>query len=55
LYGQIPGQQSVPLEAVAENVFRLEIAGAVIRFNATKSEFTLEQGGKKYLFTKSNP
>jgi D-alanyl-D-alanine carboxypeptidase len=52
LYGQVPGQQAVPLEAVAENIFKLEIASAVIRFNPLKNEFNLEQGGRKYTFTK---
>ena len=53
LYGQVSGQQAVPLEAVAENIFKLEIAGAVIRFNPARKEFILEQGGRKYTFTKA--
>jgi len=53
LYGQATGQPALPLEAVAKNIFKLEMVGAVIKFSPDKHEFVLEQGGRKFTFTRN--
>jgi CubicO group peptidase (beta-lactamase class C family) len=52
LYGQATGQPALPLEAVDKNVFKLEMVGAIITFNPDKRGFVMEQGGRKFTFTK---
>ena len=52
LIAQATGQQSFPLEAMGNNVFKFDRAGVVMEFNPEKKQFTLKQGGENYLFTK---
>lgn len=52
LIAQATGQPSFPLEATAVNIFKFDAAGIVLEFNAEKSEMTLKQGGKEFLFKK---
>ncbi|OXA84564.1 serine hydrolase domain-containing protein [Flavobacterium hercynium] len=52
LIAQATGQPSFPLESTAINVFKFDAAGIVLEFNSEKSEMTLKQGGKEFLFKK---
>ena len=52
LTAQATGQDSFPLEATSEEVFKYYQAGIILKFNKGKNELTLEQGGGSYLFTK---
>lgn len=52
LIAQATGQPSFPLESTAINIFKFDAAGIVLEFNSEKSEMTLKQGGKEFLFKK---
>lgn len=52
LFAQATGQATFPLEATSDTVFKFEQAGVVLEFNSSKSQMTLKQGGKEFLFTK---
>ncbi|HZY35475.1 MAG TPA: serine hydrolase domain-containing protein [Mucilaginibacter sp.] len=52
LMAQATGQGAFPLEAVAADKFVFSGAGVTILFNPAQNSFTLEQGGKSYVFTK---
>ena len=54
LSAQATGQPAFPLEAVEKDIFKFDPAGIVMKFNPEKNEFTLQQGGKNYLFTKGH-
>ena len=54
LYFQPPGQSAVPLEATAEDKFKIE-PFAVFEFDAAKGEMTVTRGGQKRVFTKGKP
>lgn len=54
LYFQPPGQSAVPLEATAEDKFKIE-PFAVFEFDAAKGEMTVTRGGQKRVFTKDKP
>lgn len=55
LYAQPPGQPSpFPLEATAEDKFRIEGAGIIFEFDAAKNEMTVRRGGGERVFTKEN-
>jgi D-alanyl-D-alanine carboxypeptidase len=47
-------QVAVPLEAKGDNKFVFAGAGATFQFEPAKKTFTLTQGGKPYLFTKTD-
>jgi len=52
LFAQATGQSAFPLEATSDTLFKFEQAGIVLEFNSSKSQMTLKQGGKEFLFTK---
>ncbi|MGV3629771.1 MAG: serine hydrolase domain-containing protein [Bacteroidota bacterium] len=52
LMGQATGQDPFRLEASDETNFRNDQAGLKIAFDAKKQSFTLNQGGKSFLFQK---
>jgi D-alanyl-D-alanine carboxypeptidase len=49
---QAPGQSPLPLEAPAKDHFRFYQVGLELVFDTSKSEVTMNQKGKTYLFTK---
>jgi CubicO group peptidase (beta-lactamase class C family) len=54
LVAQPTGQPAFPLEASAENKFKLESRGVVLEFDAAKTQLTFKRGGREVLFTKEN-
>jgi CubicO group peptidase (beta-lactamase class C family) len=54
LYAQPTGQRSVPLEATAQNKFKIETAGIVLEFDAAKNQMTLKRRAQETVFTKEN-
>lgn len=54
LVAQPTGQPAFPLEATAENKFKLESRGVVLEFDAAKTQLTFKRGGRDVLFTKEN-
>ena len=52
LIAQAHGQSPFPLEASGKDKFSFDQAGIIIEFNTKDNQFTLFQGGGKYLFTK---
>jgi hypothetical protein len=44
----------VPLEAIAEDKFKLEGAGMVFEFDASKNQMTQKWGDRERVFTKEN-
>jgi CubicO group peptidase (beta-lactamase class C family) len=54
LVAQPTGQPAFPLEATAENKFKLESRGVVLEFDAPKTQLTFKRGGRDVLFTKEN-
>jgi D-alanyl-D-alanine carboxypeptidase len=51
LYFQPPGQSAVPLEATAEDKFKIE-PFLVFEFDTAKREMTINRAGQKRVFTK---
>jgi D-alanyl-D-alanine carboxypeptidase len=51
---QPTGQPSFPLEAIAQDKFKLESKGVVLQFDAAKNQLTFKRGGRDVLFTKEN-
>lgn len=51
LYFQPANQSAVPIEATAENTFKIE-PFVTFEFDAAKSEMTITRGGQKRVFTK---
>lgn len=54
LVAQPTGQPAFPLEAIAENKFKLESRGVDLEFDAAKTQLTFKRGGRDVLFTKEN-
>ncbi len=54
LVAQPTGQTAFPLEAIAQDKFKLESRGAVFEFDAAKTQMTFKRGGRDVLFTKEN-
>lgn len=52
LMAQATGQSPFPLENAGINKFKFVPAGIEFQFNESKSEFTLNQGGQSFTFTK---
>lgn len=52
LFGQATGQPDFPLEATADNMFKFEQAGIVLKFDADKKQMVFKQGPSEYLFIK---
>ena len=52
LYIQPTGQSAVPLEATAEDKFKIESPGIVFEFDAAKNQMTQKRGGRERVFTK---
>ena len=46
------GQPALPLEATAEDKFKVESAGIVFTFDATKNQMIIKRGGGERIFTK---
>lgn len=53
LYMQPPGQSAVPLEATAENKFKIEGA-LIIEFDVDKKQMTIKRSNGERIFTKEN-
>ena len=51
---QPTGQPAFPLEAIAEDKFKLESRGVVLEFDAAKSQLNFKRGGRDVLFTKES-
>ena len=51
---QPTGQSAFPLEAIAQDKFKLESRGVVLEFDAAKTQLTFKRGGRDVLFTKEN-
>ncbi|GAB4006011.1 serine hydrolase domain-containing protein [Spirosoma migulaei] len=54
LYAQPPGQSAVPLEATAQDKFRIEGVGIAIEFDTTKNQMTIKRNGGERVLTKEN-
>jgi CubicO group peptidase (beta-lactamase class C family) len=54
LYAQPTGQSPVPLEATAQDKFRIESAGIVMEFDAAKNQLVVRRSGRERIFTKEN-
>lgn len=54
LVAQPTGQPAFPLEAIAQDKFKLESRGVVLEFDAAKTQLTFKRGGRDVLFTKEN-
>ena len=54
LVAQPTGQPAYPLEAIAQDKFKLESRGVVLEFDATKTQLTFKRGGRDVLFTKED-
>ncbi|MDB5030588.1 serine hydrolase domain-containing protein [Mucilaginibacter sp.] len=54
LFAQATGQRALPLEAKGGDKFVFSAAGVTLQFEPRKKTFTLTQGGKTYLFTKTD-
>ena len=54
LLAQPTGQPAFPLEATAQDKFKLEARGIVLEFDAAKSQLTFKRGGRDVVFTKEN-
>lgn len=54
LVAQPTGQPALPLEAVAENKFKLESKGVVLEFDTAKTQLTFKGAAGDILFTKEN-
>lgn len=50
LYAQATGQNSIPLEAYANDIFKFDPAGIQLQFNLDEGTFELTQGGMKMTF-----
>ena len=49
---QMTGQSAAPLEATAQDKFRIESAGIVMEFDAAKNQMILKRRGRGRVFTK---
>ena len=52
LFIQPPGESAVPLEATAQDRFRIEGAGVVFEFDTTKNQMTIKRPNGERVFTK---
>ena len=52
LFVQPGAETAAPLEATAENTFKIEGAGVVFEFDAAKSQMIIKRGGGERIFTK---
>jgi CubicO group peptidase (beta-lactamase class C family) len=51
---QPTGQSAFPLEATAQDKFKLESRGIVLEFDSIKTQLTMKQSGREVVFTKEN-
>jgi hypothetical protein len=51
LYFQPPGESAVPLEATAQDKFKID-PGVVFEFDAAKGQMTIKRAGGERVFTK---
>ena len=54
LYVQPTGQSAAPLEATAQDKFKIDPAGIVLEFDAAKNQMILKRRGREIVFTKEN-
>ena len=54
LVAQPTGQPAFPLEAIAQDKFKLDSRSVVLEFDAAKTQLTFKRGGRDVLFTKEN-
>jgi CubicO group peptidase (beta-lactamase class C family) len=54
LFIQLPGESPFPLEAAAENEFKIEGAGMIFEFDTSKNQVTQKRGDRERVFTKEN-
>ena len=54
LQAQAPGQPAFPLEATAQDKFKIESRGIVLEFDHAKNELTFKQRERNIVFTKGN-
>jgi hypothetical protein len=54
LYVQPTGQSAAPLEATAQDKFKIDPAGIVLEFDAAKNQMILKRRGRETVFTKEN-
>src|SRR5207248_2745493 len=54
LFAGVTSQSAVPLEAKGGDKFVYAMAGATLQFEPAKKTFNFTQGGKTYLFTKTD-
>jgi len=54
LFIQMTGQSAAPLEATAENVFKVERTGIILKFNAAKGQMILKRRGREKVLTREN-
>ncbi len=54
LLAQSTGQPAFPLEATAQDKFKIEPRGIVLEFDAAKNQMTFKRGGQELVFTKGN-
>lgn len=52
LYLQLAGQSAAPLEATAQNKFKIEPPGIFFEFDAAKNQMIQRRGGRERVFTK---
>jgi CubicO group peptidase (beta-lactamase class C family) len=52
LLAQPTGQSTFPLEATAQDKFKIESRGIVFEFDAAKNQVTFKRGGQEFIFTK---
>ena len=52
LFIQATGEPAIVMDAMENNIFKNDAVGAVVEFNADKSEMTLKQDGGNFLFRK---
>ncbi|MBD2757435.1 serine hydrolase domain-containing protein [Spirosoma validum] len=54
LYAQPPGQSAIPLEATAQDKFRIESVGIVIEFDTAKNQMMIIRNGRERMLTRDN-
>jgi len=54
LLAQATGQPAFPLEATAQDKFKIETRGIILEFDAAKNQMTFKRGSQELVFTKGN-
>ncbi len=54
LLAQPTGQPAFPLEATAQDKFKIETRGIILEFDAAKNQMTFKRGSQELVFTKGN-